>query len=260
MPALQNGSQGDDVKRLQDALKQKGFYAGLVDGDFGPGTTAAVKAFQASKGLSADGVAGATTKAALGIIVPPGPDVTGQVTVDKVMSMLTGTSRANVTTHLPNVLAALKAQQLVDRWMVLMTLSTIYVETGQFDPIPEGISPYNTSPGGAPFDLYNDRMGNGPDGALYKGRGFIQLTGHDNYRDIGAAIGVDLLGNPDLALDSVVASKILAMFLKRAETQIRVALAESNLSDARRAVNGGTYGLPDFVKAFGRGGPLFPAA
>ena len=103
-------------------------------------------------------------------------------------------------------------------------------------------------------------MGNGQNGALYTGRGFIQLTGHDNYRDIGAAIGVDLLGDPDRALDSVVASKILAKFLKRAETTIRVALAENNLSDARKAVNGGTYGLKDFVPAYQRGEGLFPAS
>lgn len=259
MPALQNGSQGDDVKRLQQALKQKGFYNDAVNGAFDAGTEAAVKAFQASQALKADGVAGPITKAALGIIVPPGPDVTGSVTVDNVVSMLTGTSRANVTKHLPNILAALRTEGLVDRWMILMTLSTIYVETGQFDPIPEGISQYNTSPDGAPFDLYNGRMGNGPDGARFKGRGFIQLTGHDNYRDIGNAIGVDLLSDPDRALDSVVASEILARFLKRAETAIRVALAEKNLADARRAVNGGSYGLTEFKSAYGRGEPIFPA-
>jgi peptidoglycan hydrolase-like protein with peptidoglycan-binding domain len=36
MPALQDGSKGTDVKKLQEALKQRGFNPGAVDGDFGP--------------------------------------------------------------------------------------------------------------------------------------------------------------------------------------------------------------------------------
>jgi len=258
MPALQIGATGADVKRLQGALNAAGFIVGLPDGDFGPATEAAVKAFQAAKHLGVDGVAGALTMDALGLIPAPGPDITASVTVDRVVQMLTGTSRLNVTTNLPNVLAALRAKTLVDRPMILVTLATIYVETGQFDPIPEGISEYNTSPGGQPFDLYNDRMGNGPNGgALYKGRGFIQLTGYNNYRDIGAAIGVDLVNNPDLALDPAIAAKILAEFLKRAEATIRFALAGQDLTRAREAVNGGTYGLPEFKAAFQRGETIF---
>ena len=101
-------------------------------------------------------------------------------------------------------------------------------------------------------------MGNGPNGgALYKGRGFIQLTGRDNYRDIGAAIGVDLVDNPDLALDPMIAATILAEFLKRAEATIRFALAEQDLTSAREAVNGGTYGLSEFKAAFHRGETIF---
>lgn len=257
MPALQIGSQGPDVNRLQQALNAAGFNCGTPDGVFGPNTQAQVEAFQAAKQLGVDGVAGPATMAALGLIPPPGPDITASVTVDRVVQMLTGTSRPNVTTNLPNVLTALRAKAMVDRPMILVTLATIYVETGQFDPIPEGISQYNTSPGGQPFDLYNGRMGNGPNGAMYKGRGFIQLTGHDNYRDIGAAIGVDLVNNPDLALDPVIAATILAEFLKRAENTIRFALAGQDLTSAREAVNGGTYGLPEFEGAFHRGETIF---
>lgn len=258
MPALQIGSNGPDVKRLQTALNAAGFNCGKPDGAFGPGTQAAVKAFQTAKHLGVDGVAGAQTMGALGLIPPPGPDISASVTVDRVVEMLIGTSRPNITTNLPNILAALRAKTLVDRPMILVTLATIYVETGQFDPIPEGISQYNTSPGGQPFDLYNNRMGNGADGgALYKGRGYIQLTGYDNYRDIGAAIGVDLVNNPDLALDPVIAARILAEFLKRAEATIRFALAGQDLTAAREAVNGGTYGLPEFEAAFQRGETIF---
>jgi putative chitinase len=262
MPALKIGSNGDDVKRLQQALNAAGFNCGTPDGAFGTGTDAAVRAFQAAKHLGVDGVAGVMTKAALGIIVGPGPDITDSVTVDDVMKMMPDTSRANVTTNLPNVLAALKAQALGDRWMVLMVLGTIYVETGQFAPIPEGISQYNTSPGGPPFDLYDDRtdLGNQgpPDGATFKGRGFVQVTGRNNYAQYSAP-GQDLVADPDLALNSVVASRILATYMKDRETAIRVASAEGNLADLRILVNGGTTGLPIFSGAYGRGEPIFPA-
>jgi peptidoglycan hydrolase-like protein with peptidoglycan-binding domain len=46
---------GDDVRKIQERLKSKGCYGGPVDGDFGNGTEAAVKAFQRSRGLEADG-------------------------------------------------------------------------------------------------------------------------------------------------------------------------------------------------------------
>jgi putative chitinase len=262
MPALKIGSNGDDVKRLQQALNAAGFDCGTPDGAFGPGTDAAVRAFQAAKHLDVDGVAGVMTKAALGITVGPGPDITASVTVDDVMKMMPDTSRANVTTNLPNVLAALKAQALGDRWMILMVLGTIYVETGQFAPIPEGISQFNTSPGGPPFDLYDDRtdLGNQgpPDGATFKGRGFVQVTGRNNYAKYSVP-GQDLVANPDLALNSVVASRIIATYMKDRETAIRVASAERNLSDLRILVNGGTNGLDMFSSAYDRGEPIFPA-
>lgn len=262
MPALQIGATGADVKRLQEALNAAGFNVGQPDGAFGADTRAAVRAFQAARHLGVDGVAGVITKAALGIIVGPGPDITGSVTVDKVMQMLPDTSKANVTRHLPNVLAALKARALGDRWMILMVLGTIYVETGQFAPIPEGISAFNTDPGGPPFGRYDDRtdLGNQgpPDGATFKGRGFVQVTGRANYAKYSVP-GENLVADPGLALDSVVASRILATYMKDRETAIRVASAERNLADLRRLVNGGTNGLGTFSEAYGRGEPIFPS-
>jgi len=70
-PTLQNGSSGDDVKRLQRILVMIKLldYTG-IDGNFGPETEAAVKAFQQSKGLAVDGIAGTMTWQAL----PADPD------------------------------------------------------------------------------------------------------------------------------------------------------------------------------------------
>src|SRR5947208_14201315 len=65
MPILKQGSSGPDVTELQQKLKDLGFDPNGVDGNFGPGTRDAVIAFQQSKGLQADGIAGPATLAAL---------------------------------------------------------------------------------------------------------------------------------------------------------------------------------------------------
>lgn len=58
---LKEGSSGTRVKELQQRLKDLGYYKGSVDGKFGAGTTAAVKAFQKANNLTADGKAGTNT-------------------------------------------------------------------------------------------------------------------------------------------------------------------------------------------------------
>jgi hypothetical protein len=65
MPILKQGSSGPDVKDLQENLKNLGFDPKGVDGNFGPGTEAAVRAFQAANGLGVDGKVGPNTLAAL---------------------------------------------------------------------------------------------------------------------------------------------------------------------------------------------------
>ena len=63
----QYGSNGDEVKQIQTKLRDWGFYNGSIDGVYGSQTYEAVKKFQSSNGLTADGVAGSQTLAALGI-------------------------------------------------------------------------------------------------------------------------------------------------------------------------------------------------
>lgn len=62
---LQLGAYSADVRTLQGALKAQGFYAGAIDGAFGPKTMAAVKAYQQAHGLVVDGVVGPKTWTAL---------------------------------------------------------------------------------------------------------------------------------------------------------------------------------------------------
>ena len=61
-PVLKLGSNGSDVYDLQERLKELGYYTGPLDGKFASGTQAAVIAFQARNGLTADGIAGRATQ------------------------------------------------------------------------------------------------------------------------------------------------------------------------------------------------------
>jgi putative chitinase len=259
MAILREGARGNLVIQLQTALKAHGFDPGGIDGGFGPNTTAAVKAFQGSAGLQVDGIAGPATFGALGLDLAPattGPSVTGSVTVAIVSKMFPGTPVGNITTNLPFVLSALDSFNLGDKDMVLMALGTIRAETGSFKPISEGISKFNTTPGGHPFDRYDNRkdLGNQgpPDGASFKGRGFVQLTGRANYTKFSAELGLgnQLVTNPDLGNDPTIAGRLLAVFLKDKETQIRAALSNRDLALARKLVNGGSHGLSAFVDTF----------
>lgn len=66
-PTVKRGSKGEYVTLLQKKLQEKGYNLGLcgVDGDFGPATERAVKAFQKDHGLTQDGICGQKTWAAL---------------------------------------------------------------------------------------------------------------------------------------------------------------------------------------------------
>lgn len=282
MSVLRQGSTGPEVASLQTKLKLLGFDPGAIDGNFGAGTKAALIAFQKSKGLEADGMAGPITMAALqsdsaaaaggstgttnaagGSSVPGGaagsaPALAG-VTVAAVSKMFPGTPVANIQENLPFVLQALADAGLGDKNMVLMALATIRAETGNFTPLSEFKSKFNTAPGGAPFGLYDNRQDLGnqgpPDGNNFKGRGYIQLTGRFNYKIHGAAIGLgnQLITNPQLANQPDIAAKLLASFLKSKEQPIRDALSAGNLKLARKLVNGGSHGLPQFTAAFNIG-------
>lgn len=61
------GSRGEEVRKIQTALKEKGYFNSKVDGIFGTITKKAVEKFQKSSGLTVDGIAGKNTLKALGI-------------------------------------------------------------------------------------------------------------------------------------------------------------------------------------------------
>ena len=66
--------------------------------------------------------------------------------------------------------------------------------------------------------VYGSRMGNAGEGFKYRGRGFIQLTGKDNYKRYGDMLGLDLVNNPDLLLDPDIAADVgIAYMLDRSK-------------------------------------------
>ncbi len=96
--------------------------------------------------------------------------------------------------------------------------------------------------------VYADRIGNGDeasgDGWRYRGRGFIQLTGKDNYRAIGDRIGVDLVNNPDMvAEDHRVALLVSADYWD--SRGLNKFADRDDLDTITKRINGGFNGLED---------------
>jgi putative chitinase len=103
--------------------------------------------------------------------------------------------------------------------------------------------------------VYGNRMGNGPeasgDGAKYCGRGYIQLTGKDNYVAFGKAINEDLTADPTLVAGKYALLSAAWFFSKNGLHK----LADGGATDAvvtqiTKRVNGGTIGLADRIKHF----------
>ena len=100
--------------------------------------------------------------------------------------------------------------------------------------------------------VYANRLGNGDaasgDGWKYRGRGLIQITGKDNYRDAGESLGLPLLEEPELLEEPVHAADAAGWFWKSHGLN-RFA---SNINDCTRAINGGLNGLPDRMRLYNR--------
>ena len=93
--------------------------------------------------------------------------------------------------------------------------------------------------------VYSSRMGNGPpqsgEGWKYRGRGAKQLTGKDNYKRCGEALGVDLINNPDLLLEPLYAARSAGWFWK--VNNLSPLADEGNIKEMTKKINGGYIGL-----------------
>ncbi|MDU9002546.1 glycoside hydrolase family 19 protein [Sedimentitalea todarodis] len=127
-------------------------------------------------------------------------------------------------------------------WKIFRRHFSSQAETNSFARDPEKIA----------NRVYANRMGNGSrtsgDGWRYRGRGYLQLTGKDNYTRYGTAIGEDLVSNPDRAADPDICWLIGAEYLSRTRRSGRTLLEWADVPDilmVTKGINGGTHGLAD---------------
>lgn len=100
--------------------------------------------------------------------------------------------------------------------------------------------------------VYANRMGNGDEasgeGYLYRGRGLIQLTGHDNYKKCGAALGANLLSNPS-GLETAEGAIRSAIWFWTINNINKFCDADDIINMTKR-INGGTIGLDERMRHY----------
>jgi putative chitinase len=116
-------------------------------------------------------------------------------------------------------------------------------------------APYARNPQKIASKVYGGRMGNGPestgDGFKFRGRGYIQLTGKDNYTKFARFIGEDTVNNPDLVATKYPLASAAFFF----DSNKLWAICDKGSDNATvtavtKRVNGGTIGLADRIKHF----------
>ncbi len=260
------GDTGPHVLRLQQVLNTLG-YTLREDGEFGEGTTSAVKDFQLNNGLKPDGWVGKNTLRVLfqstNASAPPSgvEDLLLRIGVssksaavwadplNESMKWASIQSPNNTSGYLANILhesmmlttfnenlnysaGALRAQ-----WPRRFTESQAqrYGRTSQHPADQRAIANL----------AYGNRHGNRPfpadDGWRYRGRGPIQLTFLDNYQAFSKDTGIDVVSNPDLVSRPDVGAIAAAWFWR---TRGCDKLAETeNLTELCERINGGRNGL-----------------
>jgi putative chitinase len=267
---LRLGSEGEDVKKLQVKLGIEAI------GKFGPKTDAAVKAWQSAHGLTADGIVGdGTWSKMFGSATPVAATPTAPITnsgnlklsklkghiPDAVIAMIPDTaSKFGINT--PLRLAHFLAQCGHESGGFRATQENLnYSAKGlmgifrKYFPNASIAAQYERKPAKIAAKVYGGRMGNGNEasgeGYKFRGRGYIQLTGKENYTAFGKSIGEDILSNPDVVSSKYALLSAAWFFSKNGLHK----MADSGASDAvvtqiTKRVNGGTIGLPDRIKHF----------
>jgi putative chitinase len=264
---LKKGDNNEQVKQLQIKL-------GIEPvGNFGPKTEEAVKTWQAKNGLTADGIVGPTTWNKI-------MEVTPASTPTPVAIPSSSFKLDKLKGHIPDAVIAqipdtAKKFNITNPLRLAHFLAQCGHESGQFRATEEnlnysskgllGIFPkyftastaesYARKPEKIASKVYGGRMGNGiestGEGYKFRGRGYIQLTGKDNYTRFAKFIGEDTVGNPDLVktkhpLASAAfffdSNKLWAICDRGAD--------EATVIAVTRRVNGGTIGLADRLKHF----------
>lgn len=231
-------SRGPEVAELQRKLLAAGFDAGVDDGVFGRRTETAVKAFQRSRDLVPDGIVGTRTWSALGVHVegkPPEVPLSARLNEKQLREIMPRLSDARARECLPSLDAAMVEADILTPQRQAAFLAQLAHESGElryFEELASGEAYEGRK------DLGNVQPG---DGKRYKGRGPLQLTGRDNYRAAGRALGIDLEAHPQRAAEIDVGFRVAAWFWTRRGLN---ALADvGDFREITRRINGGFNGL-----------------
>jgi len=266
---LKKGDNNENVKLMQEKL---GISPAVTN--FGPKTEEAVKAFQTKHGLPADGIVGDKTWAMIvGENTPPTTPapiapvsglkldkLKGHIP-DAVIQMIPDTA-AKFQINTPLRLAHFLAQCGHESGGFKATQENLnYSAKGlagifkKYFPTEAAAAPYARNPQKIASKVYGGRMGNGPEstgeGYKFRGRGYIQLTGKENYTAFGKSIGEDIISNPDVVASKYALLSAAWFFSKNGLHK----MADGGATDAvvtsiTKRVNGGTIGLPDRIKHF----------
>ncbi len=270
---LKLGSTGDDLVKLQQKLG--------VDpiGKFGPKTEAAVKAWQSANGLTADGIVGPGTWAKMfaeGTVSQP-----SVITEPAPAPSIGGLKLEKLKGHIPDVVIA-QIPDTAAKFQINTPLRLAHFlaqcghESGGFRATQENLNysakglmgifkkyfptqalaeQYQRNPQKIASKVYGGRMGNGPEstgeGFKFRGRGYIQLTGKENYTAFGKSINEDMTANPDKVATHYPLLSAAWFFNKNGLHR----MADEGSTDAvvtkiTKRVNGGTIGLADRIKHF----------
>ena len=270
---LKKGDNNENVKLLQTKLGIEPI------GNFGPKTEEAVKAFQLKNGLTPDGIVGDGTWAKImgsdtqtaptpQPVSTPTPQVAGlkldklkghvpQIVIDSIPEVA---SKFGINT--PLRVAHFLAQCGHESGGFRLTQENLnYSAKGlmgifkKYFPTEAIANAYARNPQKIANKVYSNRMGNGSEasgeGYKFRGRGYIQLTGKENYTAFGKSIGVDIPSNPDSVASTYALASAAWFFSKNGLHKI----ADEGASDIvvtkiTKRVNGGTIGLADRIKHF----------
>jgi putative chitinase len=268
---LKKGDNNEQVKQLQVKL-----HLDPV-GNFGPKTEEAVKLWQSTHGLTTDGIVGDKTWAMI-MGEQEHPQVQQQAVA---VTNSTGLKLEKLKGHIPDAVIAMipavaQKFQIDSALRLAHFLAQCGHESGGFRltkenlnysakglngifkkyfPTLESALPYERKPDKIANKVYGGRMGNGPeasgDGAKFCGRGYIQLTGKDNYTAFGKSIGEDVCANPQVVAEKYALLSAAWFFNKNGLHK----MADGGSTDAvvtsiTKRVNGGTIGLADRIKHF----------
>jgi len=267
---LKVGSKGEDVKKLQAKLGT------TADGSFGSGTEKLVKEWQSANGLTADGIVGDGTWSKMFLTTQP----VQVVKEDVVIPTSSEFKLQNLKGHVPDAVIAqipdtAKKFNITNPLRLAHFLAQCGHESGGFKAVSENLNysadglkkifgkyfpgnlneSYAKQPEKIASRVYGGRMGNGDEstgeGFKFRGRGYIQLTGKQNYTNFAKFIGEDTVSNPDLvATKYPLASAAFFFDSNKLWSICDKGADEATVTAVTKRVNGGTIGLPDRIKHF----------